>query len=65
MTPTLFLHGEADITVPVKMCRELYEAAACPKKMKIFLNASHVGAVSSDPEQYWAVVDRLLSEYLD
>ena len=63
-TPTLFLHGEADITVPVSMCRELYEAASCPKKMKIFLNAGHVDAVGLEPELYWGTVDRFLSEFL-
>ena len=63
-TPTLFLHGEADLTVPSYMCREVYEAAACPKKMKIFLNAGHVDAVGLEPDLYWETVDRFLSEYI-
>jgi fermentation-respiration switch protein FrsA (DUF1100 family) len=31
--PVLFMHGEADITVPVSMAEENYAACAAPKRL--------------------------------
>ena len=42
--PTLFIHGEEDRMIPVSMCRELYDAAACEKEIMIVEGAGHAQA---------------------
>lgn len=39
--PILFIHGSKDTFVPVKMCQELYDCCASPKKKLIVEGAAH------------------------
>ena len=60
VTPTLFIHGEADTFIPCVMMKRLFEAAACPKMCMLMPGAEHVMSVCVDPERYWAKVDTFL-----
>ena len=62
--PTLFIHGSEDKMIPVEMCQQLYDAAACPKEILIIDGAGHAQALTRDPELYFDAVDRFLDEYL-
>ncbi len=63
VTPTLFLHGEADELIPPSACQRLYDAAACPKEYCTFLNAGHIDGVWVEPQKYWNKVDEFLKKY--
>ena len=60
--PTLFIHGEEDRMIPVSMCRELYDAAACEKEIMIVEGAGHAQAADKDPARYFEEVERFLRE---
>lgn len=60
--PTLFIHGEEDRMIPVSMCRELYDAAACEKEIMIVEGAGHAQAVDKDPARYFEEVEKFLRE---
>ena len=59
-TPTLFIHGQADKSVPQEMMPRLYKAASCAKSFLWIPGAEHVQAVNVDPETYWARVERFI-----
>ena len=59
-TPTLFIQGQADHTIPPEMMPRLYKAASCPKSFLWIPGADHKKAVIVDPETYWARVERFL-----
>ena len=59
-TPTLFIQGQADHTIPAEMMPRLYKAASCPKAFLWIPGADHKKAVIVDPETYWARVERFL-----
>ena len=59
-TPTLFIHGDADKFIPVRMMNKLFEAAACRKMAMVVPGAGHVKCVVVDPERYWKKVDSFL-----
>ena len=61
VTPTLFIHGEADSFIPCSMMRKLFAAAACKKMCLLVKGAGHVESVVVDPEGYWAKVDSFLA----
>ena len=61
--PTLFIHGREDRMIPVGMCRQLYDAAACPRESLIIEGAGHAQAGTRDPELYFGTVDRFLETY--
>ena len=61
--PTLFIHGREDRMIPVEMCRQLYDAAACPKEILIIEGAGHAQAGTRDPELYFDTADRFLETY--
>lgn len=50
--PILFIHGDADTFVPCRMCRELYDACASPKRILIIKGASHAEAYHKDTKRY-------------
>ena len=60
VTPTLFIHGEADKFIPCSMMYKLFEAAACEKMCMVVPGADHVMSVVKDPEGYWAKVEMFL-----
>ena len=61
--PTLFIHGREDRMIPVEMCRQLYEAAACPKDILIIDGAGHAQAATKDPGLYLDTVDWFLETH--
>lgn len=61
---TLFLHGEADTVVPVRMVRELYANAACEKDIRIFGRADHAMCPLLYPEEYWGKVWEFAEKYM-
>jgi LSD1 subclass zinc finger protein len=60
VTPTLFIHGDADSFIPCRMMKNLFEAASCRKMCMLMPGAEHVMSVCVDPERYWAKVDTFL-----
>ena len=50
VTPTLFIHGEADTFVPYEMLDKVYSAAACEKEMLSVPDAPHARSVCAHPE---------------
>ena len=62
VTPTLFIHGDADDFIPCSMMKKLFEAAACKKMSLLVKGAGHVQSVVVDPEGYWAKVDSFLEK---
>ncbi len=55
VTPTLFIHGEADKFIPCSMMHKLFEAASCEKMCMVVPGADHVMSVRNvDP----ALVER-------
>ncbi len=64
VTPTLFIHGDADTFVPFWMLEPLYEAAACEKEKLVIPGAGHGGAASADPELYWGMVDTFIDKHM-
>ena len=63
-TPTLFIHGSADPVVPVSMAYELYNAAACKKKLLIVEGAKHASCLGADRDKYWLEVFGFINEVL-
>ncbi len=60
VTPTLFIHGDADDFVPKKQGDDLYDACVAEKGQLIIEGAGHAVCESKDPEKYWAEVDRFM-----
>lgn len=60
VTPTLFIHGEADKFIPCSMMHKLFDAASCEKMCMVVPGAEHVKSVVADPEKYWAKVENFL-----
>ena len=50
--PILFIHGSKDTFVPFRMCHELYDNCASPKKKLIVEGAAHAESYYKDPEKY-------------
>lgn len=55
--PILFIHGQKDTFVPVRMCKELYDCCASPKKMLIVDGAAHGESYYKDMQAYEAALD--------
>ena len=64
ITPTLFIHGDADLTVPVDMVYKNYESAKCEKELYILKNIAHSRGIGVDLEDYWRRVDDFISKYV-
>lgn len=62
-TPTLFLHGTSDTTVPVKMARELYANAACERELKVFPGVEHGISSLLCAEEYWKTVFEFVEKH--
>ena len=62
VTPTLFIHGEADDFIPCSMMKKLFAAASCEKMSMLVKNAKHVQSVVVDPAGYWAKVNSFLAK---
>jgi len=62
-TPTLFIHGEADDTIPISMLDKVYDAAACEKEKLTFPGAGH-GESAYQEERYFKEVRRFVGKYV-
>ena len=62
-TPTLFIHGEKDTTVPPAMVYPLYKNADCEKEMLIVEGATHCAAGYVYPEIYWNAITKFIEKY--
>lgn len=61
LIPTLFIHCDNDMTVPVGDAYKLYDAANCEKDILIINNAGHGEGIAKDPEAYWEKVDSFIN----
>lgn len=50
--PILFIHGSKDTFVPCRMCHEIYENCASPKRKLIIEGAAHAESYYKDTEKY-------------
>lgn len=55
--PTLFIHGSKDTFVPARMCDELYDCCAAPKKKLIVEGAAHGESYFKDMQVYENALD--------
>ena len=58
--PILFIHGEADTTVPPENAQRLYERAQGKRELRYFAGADHAESVLVAPEEYRKVVSSFL-----
>ncbi len=65
VTPTLFVHGEADDFVPFRMMNEVYTACAAEKDFFTVKGAGHAESVSKEPEYYWTNVYNFVKRYIE
>lgn len=63
ITPTLFVHGSSDTTVPVEMARELYANAACTRELIVFSDTEHGLSSLLHPEEYWNAVFNFINKH--
>ncbi len=64
VTPTLFIHGDADTFVPYWMLDVVYEAAACEKEKLVIPGAAHGEASQKDSDTYWRMVEEFLARHM-
>ena len=62
--PILFIHGSNDTFVPCKMCHEIYDYCAAPKKKLIVEGAAHAESYYKDMEKYEQALTDLFEETL-
>lgn len=55
--PILFVHGSKDTFVPVKMCHEIYDCCASPKKKLIIEGAAHAESYFKNMKAYEKALD--------
>lgn len=63
--PTLFIHGADDAMISVQMTKDLYEAAACQKKLLIVEGAGHAQSQDKDPDAYYSTIKTFLEENIE
>ncbi|GAA3408229.1 alpha/beta hydrolase [Paenibacillus hodogayensis] len=63
-TPTLFIHGDADLFVPTKMVYELFENGPAHKRLLVVPGAGHALARRVDPKRYDLEVARFIGTYV-
>lgn len=64
VTPTLFVHGEADDFVPFSMMNEVYTACNAEKDFFTVKSAAHAESVSKEPKLYWTNVYNFIKKYI-
>lgn len=62
--PILFIHGEDDVMISVRMTKELYEAADCYKELMIVEDAGHAQAQDKEPKRYYGTIRTFLDKIL-
>ena len=63
VTPTLFIHGDADTFVPYFMLDELYNASTAEKEKLVIEGAAHAKASTVNPTLYWETIEAFLAKY--
>ena len=58
--PVLFIHGDSDHLVPIKMVHRLYNKTKSKKALMIIKNAGHGVSALVDKERYWKGVFRFI-----
>lgn len=58
--PILFIHGSKDTFVPTRMCQEIYDCCASPKKMLIVEGAAHGESYFKDMKAYENALDEFI-----
>ena len=64
ITPTLFIHGDADKFVPFFMLDELYNASPVQKEKLVIKGAAHVKSSKVDPNLYWSTIENFLKKHI-
>ncbi len=64
VTPTLFVHGEADDFVPFRMLNEVYTACSAEKDFFTVRNAAHAESSTKAPVLYWNNVYNFVKKYI-
>lgn len=62
--PILFIHGSNDTFVPCKMCHEIYDCCASPKKKLIVDGAAHAESYYKDMEKYEQALTEFFQEIM-
>lgn len=62
-TPTLFIHGDKDTTVPFEMHKQLYDAASCEKEMLVVPDSPHAISELVSPDLYWSTVSEFIAKH--
>lgn len=65
VTPTLFIHGDADTFVPISMMEAVYNAASCEREKLIVPGADHAQSSTVAPELYWSTIGEFLNRHLE
>lgn len=60
--PILFIHGSKDTFVPTRMCREIYDCCASPKKILIVEDAAHGESYFKNMKAYENALDEFYGE---
>ncbi|MEO1067602.1 MAG: alpha/beta hydrolase [Cyanobacteria bacterium J06638_6] len=63
-TPTLYIHGLADTSVPVTMSEALYQATASPKSLWLVPNADHNDLTDWTGDEFKQRLHRFLQDYV-
>lgn len=63
-TPTLFIHGDKDSTVPFWMNYPLYQNAECEKERLVVTGATHAASGYVYPEIYWEGITKFINKYI-
>ncbi len=64
VTPTLFVHGEADDFVPFEMLNEVYSACAAEKDYFTVKNSAHAESSTKAPKLYWTNVHNFVKKHI-
>ncbi|MDR0404519.1 MAG: alpha/beta hydrolase [Oscillospiraceae bacterium] len=62
--PILFIHGDRDTFVPIKMVHDLHDAAKTKKQKLIIQGARHVEALITNEKLYWDSVRRFIGNFV-
>lgn len=62
--PILFIHGSNDTFVPCKMCHEIYDCCASPKKKLIIDGAAHAESYYKDIKKYEQALTEFFEEFM-
>ena len=62
-TPTLFIHGTADVFVPYHVIEDIWNACSAEKERLDVENAPHAVSLAYDPELYCSAMDNFIAKY--